>query len=85
MFSIVRAEAWHTANNGKIYDMRGAIATVLWLLGHAPEEYICVEAVAIPQGIVDPHQLTTAKFMALCATLPGTEDITEAFFAEERK
>lgn len=82
LFSAEKAEAWHKMYNGKVYDLAGAIATVLWLLKQKPDEFICVEAVALPQGVVDAHQMTTAEFMAFCRSLPGTEDITQEFFSK---
>jgi len=85
LFKAELAEEWHLQNNGKIYDLNGAIATILWLLKQEPDEFICVEAVAIPQHILDSHQMTTAEFMAFCMSLPGSEDVTDTFFAEERK
>ena len=82
LFSADKAEAWHRIYNGAVYDLAGAISTVLWLLKQKPDEFICVEAVARPQGIVDSHQMTTAEFMSFCMSLPGTEDITSEFFKD---
>ena len=82
LFSAEHAETWHTINNGKVYDLAGAISTILWLLKQEPEEFICVEAVAIPQGIIDSHQMTTAEFMALCHSLPGSRVVTKEFFSK---
>lgn len=80
-FSAKRAKEWHEINNGKMYDFIGAIATILWLLKQKPDDYIiCVEAVALPQGIRDAHTLTTAEFIALCMSMPGAKDVTDEFF-----
>lgn len=82
-FTEEASEAWHAKNNGKFYDLSGAISTVLWLLKQEPEEYMCVEAVGTPQRIVDAHKLTTAEFMAVCLSLPGSRIVTQEFFTKE--
>lgn len=84
LFSEAKAEAWHVKNNGKKYDFKGALATILWLMGHEQDEIICVEAVAIPQNIIDAWAMTTAEFMAFCASLPGSVDVTTEFFKDSK-
>lgn len=74
---------WFERHQGQRYDWRGALATVLWFMPHGESWWFCNEAVGAAVGVVDPHRLTPAAFVALALSMPGARVCTAEFFAEE--
>ncbi len=74
---------WFERHQGQRYDWRGALATVLWFLPHGDSRWFCNESIGASQGVLDPHRLTPAAFIALALSMPGARVCTAEFFAEE--
>lgn len=68
---------WFSEHNGKPYDLRGALATVLpWR--QKKDRWFCNEAVGASVGLAEPHIFGPAQFAAICMTLG--HDVTDKFF-----
>ena len=80
-WDVKHTTAWHARHDGAAYSWSGSVATIVWFLPHDPVRKNCVSAVGEPHGVVDVHRMTTAAFMALCMSLPGSRDVTAEFFA----
>lgn len=79
-WSSVATAEWFAEHSGERYDWRGALASVLWFLPHKAAQWFCNESIGAAVGLVDPHRLTPAAFMALAMSLPGSRDVTAEFF-----
>lgn len=66
--------------DGKRYDLLGAVASAVLRVGHAVARWFCSEIVMTCAGFIDGWQFTPARAEAVIASY-GT-DITAAFFAE---
>ena len=66
--------------DGKRYDLLGAIGSAVLRVGHTVARWFCSEIVAAMAGLLDAWQYTPARLEAVIASY-GT-DVTAAFFAE---
>jgi hypothetical protein len=76
-FDVTQSVEWFDKHEGQLYDLRGALATVL-PGASLPSHWFCNEAVAASVGFKEPQLFGPAQWAAICMSL-GT-DITEDFF-----
>ena len=78
-WSVNQSKDWFVEHDGKKYDLRGAIATVLPGSQYGDRWY-CNEACAASVGIVEPQLFGPAQYAAIAMSLG--RDVTENFFKE---
>lgn len=76
-FELPRSMLWFSLYDGRPYDLRGAVATVLPGASSA-SRWFCNEAVGASVGIKEPQIFGPAQFCAICMTLG--RDVTSRFF-----
>lgn len=75
------ARKWFKEHDGQGYDTIGALATRIWWLRQSIEKWFCNESDGAAVGLLDPAQYLPAQFFAIAASLPGSRDVTDEFFA----
>ena len=72
------------AEVGAGYDKPGAMATIFWFIAHSLSKWFCSELLAYLAGLMDAHRYKPSTLFALAASLPGTRDITDEVFNQEK-
>ncbi len=81
VWSLSRSQEWFAAHDGELYDLRGALATVLPGTGVWNRKF-CNQAVGASGGLRCPETFSPSQFAAVCLTF-GV-DVTQEFFQERK-
>jgi hypothetical protein len=81
-WSVDQSRDWFAEHDGELYDLRGAVATVLPGSQYSDRWY-CNEACAASVGIVEPQLFGPAQYAAIAMSLG--KDVTDDFFRGRQK
>lgn len=76
-WSLQQCQAWFAVHDGELYDVRGALATMLPGAG-VWNRWFCNEAVGASIGLMQPGTFGPHQFAAIALTMGS--DVTAAFF-----